>query len=446
MPAIASKASALNGKGVVFCYEGAPDKWYYREKVPGERRYRYKLIDGASDETSALALCFNTFEQLNATPAPVKRTVKRERIDDAISAYLSSERKKVDAGELAESTFERKDFTLRKHLNDYVKAEGIEFVDEIQEGFLDNYSYYRRQVAKNTRKKELQNIGTFISHHLIRLKLLSPEVAMSKTLVPKIQIRQAELDANPAINESDWKKINAYIRFKWIPEGKATNIEKVIHWRMLFWTFTVVMKNTGARPNELRKLRWKDIELENIGRWSESKQEQEDRIIAYLTLTDDKTGSQREVPANVGDALLRWLKYRNSYLLQNCPMWDELVAKHNDAYVFGNPHNEHRPYSHHQFLNGWRKVMLGVGNDLKGHKFSERNYTIYSMRSTFIEDKLLEGMDIYLLARLCGHSVTVLMRHYERLDLRKRAEEITAIDYGKRKKLSAMIDTISYQG
>ena len=90
--------------------------------------------------------------------------------------------------------------------------------------------------------------------------------------------------------------------------------------------------------------------------------------------------------------------------------------------------------------------MLGVGNDLKGHKFSERNYTIYSMRSTFIEDKLLEGMDIYLLARLCGHSVTVLMKHYERLDLRTRAEEITAIDYGKRKKLSAMIDTDSYQG
>lgn len=69
---------------------------------------------------------------------------------------------------------------------------------------------------------------------------------------------------------------------------------------------------------------------------------------------------------------------------------------------------------------------------LKGHKFSERPYTIYSMRSTFIENMLLSKMDIFLLSRICGHSVDMLTRHYERIDVKERAEEITKINYGAR--------------
>ena len=55
------------------------------------------------------------------------------------------------------------------------------------------------------------------------------------------------------------------------------------------------------------------------------------------------------------------------------------------------------------------------------------------MRSTFIEDHLIKRTDLYLLARLSGHSVTTLMESYERLDIRQRAEELTAIEFGKKK-------------
>ena len=55
------------------------------------------------------------------------------------------------------------------------------------------------------------------------------------------------------------------------------------------------------------------------------------------------------------------------------------------------------------------------------------------MRSTFIEDHLIKGTDIFLLARIAGHDVRTLMESYERMDIRKRAEEITKIEYGKKK-------------
>ena len=70
---------------------------------------------------------------------------------------------------------------------------------------------------------------------------------------------------------------------------------------------------------------------------------------------------------------------------------------------------------------------------LKGHKFSERPYTLYSMRSTFIENHILRGTDAYLLARICGNSVATIMQTYERIDIRKRTKELTDIEFGKKR-------------
>ena len=60
------------------------------------------------------------------------------------------------------------------------------------------------------------------------------------------------------------------------------------------------------------------------------------------------------------------------------------------------------------------------------------------MRSTFIENNLVAGMDIFLLARICGHSVQMLTKHYERIDIRMRAEEITHINLGNKRQNGGM--------
>ena len=53
------------------------------------------------------------------------------------------------------------------------------------------------------------------------------------------------------------------------------------------------------------------------------------------------------------------------------------------------------------------------------------------MRSTFIEDNLLAGKDIFLIAKV-GYDVKTLMRHYERIDPRKRSREMTEFEMGKK--------------
>ena len=83
----------------------------------------------------------------------------------------------------------------------------------------------------------------------------------------------------------------------------------------------------------------------------------------------------------------------------------------------------------------WRDIcnLLSAEGKLKGHKFSDRPYTLYSMRSTFIENHILRGTYAYLLARICGNSVATIMQTYERIDIRRRTKELTDIEFGSKK-------------
>ena len=56
-----------------------------------------------------------------------------------------------------------------------------------------------------------------------------------------------------------------------MPEGNRRQLRGVHHARQMIWYFVMVIKNAESRPSELRKLRWKDIEMENVGRPPETK-------------------------------------------------------------------------------------------------------------------------------------------------------------------------------
>ena len=67
MPKIGEKAKALNGKGVVFSYICAPQKFYFRELIPGTKRYRSRLIEGAETIEEALSGCIDAYTALRQT-------------------------------------------------------------------------------------------------------------------------------------------------------------------------------------------------------------------------------------------------------------------------------------------------------------------------------------------------------------------------------------------
>ena len=399
-------------------------------------------------------------------------------IQKALEEWLEGIKKRVDAGALEQSTYEFKGFSMR-HVMDYLKEKKVILTSQINESTFDDYVVFRMgQTARRLPvQKELQTLGEFIKSYLVKHRYIPARLWLDGQFLPKIDIRQTDRDANPAINSEDWETIITYVRTVWRKQAyeptkqlnNGTLIdrkpEKKMQWfRTMFWHWILVAKNSGMSPEEICKLKWKNVEIVDVGRVSNTKAQEEweqvmgeaqaegidldleppnfkdpsewamegtewgreERLIAYITTMRAKTQEFREIPCNLGQVFKRWRNFLKTQT--NQPIKGE-------DYVFAQIYNEMRKPSQARIGQYWREICntLFAQGKLKGHKFSDRPYTLYSMRSTFIENHILRGTDAYLLARICGNSVATIMQTYERIDIRKRTKELTDIEFGSKK-------------
>ena len=262
----------------------------------------------------------------------------------------------------------------------------------------------------------------------------------------------------------------------------------------------MIAKNTGMLPEEILKLKYKNVEVRNVERISKSKKKEEladlfnqeedrkyfaklhemaaegnfkdldklkevdlpdeitaddveveienpdewvsdmettgrvDRFVTYFTTIRSKTKEPREIPCNIGDLIRQWREFQISFLTEKANGLEQKIDL--NTFIFCNPWKSFEPWNQYTIGMNWREKIykkLKEEGKLVGHKFSEKPYTLYSMRSTFIEDHLIKGTDIFLLARIAGHDVKTLMQSYERMDIRRRAQEITSINWGAKK-------------
>ena len=66
MPNIAEKSKVFGGKGVVLSFTRAPDVFLYRELIPGTKKYRYKVIDGANTLEAAIDKSLDVYNPLRS--------------------------------------------------------------------------------------------------------------------------------------------------------------------------------------------------------------------------------------------------------------------------------------------------------------------------------------------------------------------------------------------
>ena len=478
MPSVFIKEKVLDGRGEVVAYKHQPSIFVYREWVKERRVYRSKRLEGATNINDAKALAIQVAFQFagkekadsKKEQIAIDKKLRTQPIEKAVSEYLEYQHKRLEADIIKIGTYEQKYLTLTKTLLPYLVAEGISKTRQINEITFQNYLIYRKGMKKLTWLKEIVIIKEFLSSWLLKHRLIEPEVVADKKLFPTIKVRHVDLMANPAINADDWTVINKETRL-WVKQGASNSNHRVHLWRTLFWHYTLVAKNTGARGEELRKLKWKDVEIRDVGRISASKRREEieeleaegieviedvnddntawannpdelgreERLIAYVNVTSGKTGQSREIPTSIGYAFVRWRDYLNEYYKKHG------LAKQvsGDDLVFGNINNDCRMYNSKTFYASWAEIRRRVSEELIGHKFSNERYSLYSLRSTFVENKLLEGCDLFLLSRICGHDAKILLKHYERLDIRARAEELTSLPFGTKRKQDVKVELYS---
>ena len=517
MPSVDLKESVLNGRGSICRYSkgSSAGLFFYREWNKEKRCYRSKVIEGAStiEEAKALApqVAIELAQSLAAKPPtlstidPLDLMAREEKLqrakeklfkakkkeenpkinlEKAFKDWFKQEQKRVDAGALAQSSFDHK-FNCCRHIKFYLKHKKVSMTSQINESTFDDYCIFR---LKDTDKRiliqrELSVLGEFIKSFLVKHKFIEARLWMDGQFLPKIEVRQSDRDANPAINPEDWEVIINHVRNKWRKEAYETKklpssnqfrkeirivdrktTDKSKWFRNMFWHWILVAKNSGMSPEEICKLKWKNVEIVDVGRVSNTKAQEEweqvmgeaqaegreleleapdlkdpsewapegtewgreERLIAYITTMRAKTQDYREIPCDLGSVFKRWkeiLKKEFNHTIRG------------DEYVFAQIFNELKQPCQRKIHQHWRWIcdyLLSEGK-LKGHKFSDRAYTLYSMRSTFIENHILRGTDAYLLARICGNSVATIMQTYERIDIRKRTKELTDIEFGKKR-------------
>ena len=64
-------------------------------------------------------------------------------------------------------------------------------------------------------QRELSVLGEFIKSYLVKTNLIEARLWMDGQFLPKIEVRQSDRDANPAINPEDWETIINHVRNEW---------------------------------------------------------------------------------------------------------------------------------------------------------------------------------------------------------------------------------------
>lgn len=454
MPAIHLKVKWEHGSGDLVSYKRAPEDWFLRCRILGTDRYQSQRIPGVTtSEQAQQAACsvyvdliqprllVNNQETTSAGSGGGKSfsinvtTTKNSKshsrgTEGAINEFLRQLTDQYETEQISWGFWSARYKHIDIHLRTYFKWRGITQTREINPTTFDDYLKFRARTAKSklTTNSELKSIKAFLRNYLLKHRLIEPDLLLHPNLLPVRKVYESDLTANPAINEDDWRLFTDELH-RFVKQGERHTNWRVGYYRNLFWSFCMVMKNTGIRPCELLRLKWKHMEFD-----TEIEPDGSHREIAHIFLPAPitKTGVAREVPTSGrgGDRLSAWLKYQYEYCEKRGfrkPRMDDLV--------FGQPHLDWKPPNYYLFNRSWGNIRTEISHLLKGHKYSDKPYTIYSMRSTFIEDRLMDDCDAWLVARWCGHDVKTLMKHYERMNVRSKAKEATRLPYGKTKQV-----------
>ena len=439
MPKLHSKTKVLDGRGTVLCYAIDPSIWYYRESN-GKGGYRSTKLN-ARNETEAVLEALDAYTAFRnakgSANQPSNSSGKKKRkgkpIPVAVEEWIKEEQAKHEAGTIGASNMRNKR-NAAKHLLEYLEKEGITSTKEITETTLDDYLIYNSSKSQLTLRSEVGYFNTFYTW-LKKQRLIPPDVAALR-MTPVVKVTGEDLQANPAINIEDWRIIWKEVKRRIDMYKQDQRLHPSVYWWQTFYAYIMIGKNSGLRPGELRRLKWKDVTVIDAGQ--RSKSDTRHHYIAEISVRRTKTGEPRQVPCKSGLRFLELKEFQKRYIERYYNGFRQITK---DDFVFANyTRCEGRVVLHHQFKSAWGSVRDAVKGQLKGHWASDHNYTIYSLRSSFVEDSLMDDVPVHLVAQMTGHDVKVLMRHYSQLDVRRKTMDLAKLPIGQTTETRNIVD------
>lgn len=476
------KTDIIPKKLIIFKHKQKKKDVYYMRFYVGNKKYK-TLSLGTSDKTLATERSLERWRTLQ-NQIEVGGVVFESSTQESIDHYLGHLKDLVETDQIKKLTLTCKRTSLKKlrvYLEDYPKP------SQIPPNVLEDYTKWRR--TKNWDKKKHPNNPKPPTDQTINRELCDFKGYFDWMKKKKLYVRDIEypflkidykrsVEKNPSFDVDDWLSIVYYMR-TWVRKNENRK-EYGIFYRTIFCEFLKVLANSGLRPHECVKLRWTDIQLKrkeeiqyrpstkhlskeesrehireryrsgqffrdrndrlmdgnepNKSGWELGDRRDGDhivreRLIAHIEVSPDTKTGRRLVICPAG---VYFRRIRNFYKDKTGSF-----PKPND-FIFMNIGTTHskkmdfvgKPLSTDHLRKLWYELMEDLKVDKDVH-FS-KNYTMYSCRSFFINQRLEMGVPPNYVAKLVGHSIKTMERFYENIQLKNLEPELVEV---RKKKL-----------
>lgn len=240
-----------------------------------------------------------------------------------------------------------------------------------------------KEAGDETIRHEMQVFRAIMNFAADKGYIRERQVPKSKLLLDRVR--------RDEFTPEEYRQLHTFAR-KWVKEGKT---DYTIWYRTMAYNFMLIMCNIGMRPPEAGNLRWRDIaeRADNQGR----------KFICINVRGKDK--------------------YRELVAAQNVSTYLERIrniskATNPDDFVFTNQTG--KP-SATLYDNSIENLLKDSGLLLSS---SGKRRSTYCFRHTYATFRLMEGVDVYFLAKQMGTSVKMIEDHYGHITPAKNAERI----------------------
>jgi len=464
------KTTIIDKKLVIFRHkQKKKDVWYMRFYV-GNKKYK-TLSLRTSDKSQATEQALEKWRTIQ-NQIDAGGVVFECSTQETIDQYLTHLKELVDTEQLKKLTLTCKRTSLKKlrvYLQDHERP------SQIPPDVLDDYTKWRR--TKNWDKKKHPNnpkppTDQTINRELCDFKGYFDWMKKKKMFVHEIDYPFLKIDwrksveSNPSFEIDDWMTIVYYMR-TWVRRNENRK-EFGIFYRVIFCEFLKVLSNSGLRPHEALKLKWSDIRLKmkeeveyrkatktdhrslnpnsplgkvrKLGLYDQSQSERirhefvdedqtqvkrtRERWISHIEVSPDtKTGRRLVIcPAGVYFRRIRdyYKRKTGSFPKPNDYIFMNIGTTHSKKMDFVG-----RPLSSDHMRKLWYELMEDLKTDKDIH--FTNHYTIYSCRSFFINQRLELGVPPNYVAKLVGHSIKTMERHYENIQLKNLEPELVEV-------------------
>ncbi|MGO9818151.1 MAG: tyrosine-type recombinase/integrase, partial [Acidocella sp.] len=288
---------------------------------------------------------------------------------------------------------------LRVHLEPFF---GEKVLSEITPGLVQEYRMHRATSRKNAKTGEPKRPSRTTMHQeMVTLRLVL-KAAQRHGWIDNVPDLSAPYKGSGKVSHRAWLSPEEYKRLYTATRERVVNPPNP-RWRWAceqMHDFVLFMVNTGLRPDEAWQLEFRDVEIVKDSATKET-------ILEISVRGKRGVGYCKSMPG----AVLPFERLRQRFRpvesigrrIRGTAKEDRKASSEDRM---PEPTDLLFPFKHREL---WNRILDEL--DLKEDR-EDNPRTFYSLRHTYISMRLMEGADIYQVAKNCRTSVEMIEKHY----------------------------------